>query len=80
MRCLDPDRNAIGRHRAQLERTYRTVDKLLNTYQPISSEEREQFAHLREAVDVYQRTTVEPMTSDRSEWLAEARSLLRASA
>jgi signal transduction histidine kinase len=75
---LDPDRNAMGRYRAQLERTYRSVDELLNTYQPISgsSKEHEQFAHLREAVDVYRRTTVELLASDRSEWLAEARSLL----
>jgi signal transduction histidine kinase len=75
---LDPDRGNIDRYRGQLERTYTALDQLLNAYEPVSNstKEREQFARLRAEVDAYRGTMLDLLGSNRSEWLAEARSLL----
>ena len=75
---LDPNRDNIAGYRKQLEETYSEVDRLLHTYEPIteSPAEREEFARLREQVDGYRTTMLELLSSDRSQWLAEARNML----
>lgn len=75
---LDPDPNNMTRYRAQLEHTYAALDELLFDYQTVSdgAPEREQFSRLRDELAAYQRTMLELLASDRSEWLAEARELL----
>lgn len=75
---LDPDGRNMTRYRGQLEQTYAALDRLLFEYQPVSTSaaEREEFARLRGELDGYRRTMLELLSSDRSQWLAEARSLL----
>jgi signal transduction histidine kinase len=75
---LDPDVQNMTRYRGQLEHTYATLDRLLFEYEPVSTSpaEREQFARLRGELDGYRRTMLELLSSDRSRWLAEARSVL----
>ncbi len=76
---LDPNHNNITGYRKQLEETYSSVDRLLHAYEPVSESdaEREEFARLRDEIDGYRSTMLELLASDRSQWLAEARHLLR---
>ena len=75
---LDRDPDKIEGYRRQLEQTYSEVDRLLHAYQPVSHSraEREQFARLRQEVDGYRREMLELLASDRTQWMAEARSML----
>lgn len=75
---LDPDARNMPRYRAQLEHTHAAVDRLIFEYQLVSngSAEREQFARLRDELAGYRRIMLELLATDRSHWLAEARSLL----
>ena len=75
---LDPDPSNMGRYRAQLERSYTTLDSLLRSYQPVSNsaEERQQFARLEAEVDAYRRSMLDVLASDRNQWMVEARNVL----
>jgi signal transduction histidine kinase len=75
---LDRNLDNIAGYRRQLEQTYSAVDQLLHAYQPVSGSraEREQFARLRQEVDVYRSTMLELFATDRRQWIAEARNLL----
>jgi signal transduction histidine kinase len=76
---LDPKIGNMAGYRRQLEETYTEVDHLLRAYEAVSesADERGQFARLREEVDGYRSTMRELLAGDRSQWLAEARDLLR---
>ena len=75
---LDPNPANMHSYRAQLERSYRTLDELIRAYEPVSAslEEREQFGRLRTEVDAYRRSMVDVLASDRNQWLVEARNVL----
>lgn len=75
---LDPNPANMGHYRAQLERSYTTLDSLLRSYRPASdsAEERQQFARLESEVDAYRSSMLDVLASDRNQWLVEARNVL----
>jgi signal transduction histidine kinase len=75
---LDPDPANMRVYRGQLEQSYKTLDELLRSYEPVSGSPlaREQFARLESEVDAYRRSMLDVLASDRSQWLAEARNVL----
>jgi signal transduction histidine kinase len=76
---LDPDPATVPAYRAQLESTYRAVDRALAQYVPVvdSAEERRHVAHLRAVVDEFRVTMLEVIAGDSRHRAAEARLLLR---
>jgi signal transduction histidine kinase len=76
---LDPNQNNIENYRKQLEQTYSGVDQLLHAYEPVTeaNAEGEEFSRLREEIDAFRTTMLDVLGGDRSQWLAEARNLLR---
>lgn len=75
---LDRNPQNIEPYRQQLERTFGVLHDLLQGYASAtdSQAEREQFNRLREEVTAFRGTMMDVLASDRSRWLAEARSLL----
>jgi signal transduction histidine kinase len=74
---LDRNPQNIEPYRQQLEQTFSVLHDLLQGYVPADSQaEREQFNRLREEVNAFRGTMMDVLASDRSRWLAEARSLL----
>jgi signal transduction histidine kinase len=74
---LDPERGTTD-YGAQLEATYRSVDALLEKYEPIldSSTERERVDRLRREINEFRTETLQILRTDSTRWPDEARSLL----
>jgi signal transduction histidine kinase len=76
---LDPTPGAAATYRAQLQRTYTSINQALRQYVPIidTIEQRDRIGMLRREIENFQATMLEVLESDSTQWSQGARGLLQ---
>jgi signal transduction histidine kinase len=76
---LDPNRGVATSYLQQVQDTYRGVDDALVRYVPVldSAAERERVGRLRREIDEFRQTMLDVLSSDSTNWPADARNLLQ---
>ena len=76
---LDPNPGSVGEYRRQLNLAYRAIDEALQQYEPILDDRAQttQVDRLRREIGDFERTMLDVLGTDSSNWVVEARDILR---